>query len=206
MGGGRCFVVLGGLEGICPFLEDFFVPPWQSMCAPHHCNLLPRPFLLLSQKLDLPFPSIQTLAGFTDVEHFCEMVDALEEQGMESCMFVSGCSRVHGCLNVGTTHYSILVLRVMGEQLHHGVFYSLELYIHFLSPTVSPKEEEKPRPSERNSSVRGMYVFSLLCGALSNTVFLAKWTLLNACMFPSTGDDWSGVHCGVRRGGRVSGV
>ena len=27
--------------------------------------------------------------GFTDVEHFYEMVDVLEEQGIENCMFVS---------------------------------------------------------------------------------------------------------------------
>ena len=32
---------------------------------------------------------LQTLAGFTDVEHFCETVEALEEEGIENCMFVS---------------------------------------------------------------------------------------------------------------------
>ena len=34
-------------------------------------------------------PSLQTLAGFNDVEHFCDVVDALEEQGIEKCMDVS---------------------------------------------------------------------------------------------------------------------
>lgn len=45
------------------------------------CNFFPFPFL--------PLP-LQTLAGFSDVENFCDMVDTLEEQGIEACMFVSG--------------------------------------------------------------------------------------------------------------------
>ena len=32
---------------------------------------------------------IQTLAGFNHVENFCDVVDALEEQGIEKCMEVS---------------------------------------------------------------------------------------------------------------------
>ena len=35
-----------------------------------------------------PTPS-QTLAGFNDVENFCDVVEALEGQGIEKCMDVS---------------------------------------------------------------------------------------------------------------------
>ena len=31
----------------------------------------------------------QTLAGFNDAEHFCDVVEALEGQGIEKCMDVS---------------------------------------------------------------------------------------------------------------------
>ena len=43
---------------------------------------------------------VQTLAGLSDVENFSEMVDTLEEQGIENCMFVSQSKGTWACAYV----------------------------------------------------------------------------------------------------------